>query len=81
MYIETLVMTAQNRLATSVFDKLMESRGRLKTWVEHDLRKLIDTTVAERKTTSVAHMPRDLAKKSLGEASGSPLLLQRFLST
>ena len=54
---------------TSVFDMIIENDARLKAWAEHDLRKLIDSTVAGK---AVAHTSRDLAKKSLGKQNGSP---------
>ena len=54
---------------TSVFDRIIENDARPKTWAEHDLMKLIESTVAGK---AVAHTLRDLAKKSLGEQNGSP---------
>ena len=72
MHIETLAVSAQNMLATGVFNKLTELGGLPKTWAKHDRCKILDTTVVGRTATIVAHMLRDLAKKSLGEESGSP---------
>ena len=37
-------------------------------WAENDLRILISSTVARK---AIPHTPRDLARKSLGEQSGS----------
>ena len=54
---------------TSVLNRIIEKDARPKTWVEHDLRKLIYSTVAGK---AVAHTLRDLAKKSLGEQNDSP---------
>lgn len=53
----------------SVFNRLIKKNAGPKMWAEHDLRRLINTTIAGK---AVAHTPRDLAKRSLGEQNGSP---------
>lgn len=40
----------------------------LKTWAEHNVKRLIDFTVIGK---AIPHIQRDLARKSLGEQSGS----------
>ena len=53
----------------SVFNRITKNDVWPKTWAEHNVRKLIDSTMADK---AVAHTPRDLAKKSYGEQNGSP---------
>lgn len=51
-----------------IFERLLEKYGGPKVWVDHNLKRLIDAIVAGK---AIAHNPRDLAKKSLGEHNGS----------
>lgn len=69
-------MPAQDRPSNSVFNKLTYPDDRPKTCVKTDLCKLIDSTVAGKSISQVAHTPRDLAKKSLGEQSRSRFTLK-----
>ncbi|KAM7515135.1 hypothetical protein LguiA_004718 [Lonicera macranthoides] len=54
----------------SSFERIIEKDSGPKAWAKNDLRKLISTAVAGK---VIAYMPRNMAKKSLGEHNISPL--------